>query len=73
MEFGVTCFFGKHFLYSPYEYSNEWVGDVIPSQFSTHLLTEMTKNSYFSHETGLLTPYPPKINGKLFLFSHTSR
>ena len=55
-----------------YEYSNEWV-DVIPSQFCTHLLTEMTKNSYFSHETVLLTPYPPKLNGKLCLFSHTSR
>ena len=56
-----------------FEYSNGRVGDVIPSQLSTHLLTEMTENSYFSHETVLLTPYPPKINGKLCLFSHTSR
>ena len=62
-------FFGKKkILFSPYEYSNKWIGDVIPSQFSTHLLTEM-----FSHETVLLTPYPPKLNGKLCLFSHTSR
>ena len=72
-NFEISCFFRKHFLYSPYEYSNEWVGDVIPSQFCTHLLTKMTKNSYFSHETVWLTPYPPKLNGKLCLFSHTSR
>ena len=57
-NFEIARFFRKTFifLYSPYEYSNELVGDVIPSQFYTQLLTEMTNNSYFSLETGLLTP-----------------
>ena len=32
---------------SIYEYANEWVDDVIASQFSIHLYTEMTKNFIF--------------------------
>ena len=34
-------FFGKHFLTSPYEYSNERVDDVIPSQFFIYIVYEM--------------------------------
>ena len=64
MAFSNFNFFSDFFfLTSPYEYSNERVDDVIPSQFSTHLFKEMTKNSYF---------YQPKINGKLCLCSHIS-
>ena len=40
-------FFGKHFLTSPYEYSNEWVDDVITSQFSTHFIYKTDKNLIF--------------------------
>ena len=32
-HFEISHCFGKHFLTSPYEYSNERVDDVIPSQF----------------------------------------
>ena len=40
-------FFGKHFLTSPYEYSNERVDDVIPSQFSIHFIYRNDKNLIF--------------------------
>ena len=40
-------FFGKHFLTSPYEYSNEWGDDVITSQFSTHVIYKNDKNLIF--------------------------
>ena len=43
-------FFRKHFLTSPYEYSNERVDDVIPSQFLLISYTDMTKISYFRYE-----------------------
>ena len=36
-HFEISHFFGKHFLTSPYEYSNEWVDDVIPSQFFIYM------------------------------------
>ena len=58
----VFCFLGKHFLYSPYGYLNEWVGDVIPSQLFTRLLTEITKNVY-SHilqDRAMLLPVSSK-------------
>ena len=42
-HFEVSQIFKKHFLPSRYEYANEWVDDVIASQFSIHLYTEMTK------------------------------
>ena len=35
------------FLTSPYEYSNEWVDDVITSQFSTHFIYINDKNLTF--------------------------
>ena len=37
-------FFGKHFLTSPYEYSNERVDDVMPSQFFHMLLYMKFRN-----------------------------
>ena len=40
-------FFGKQFLTSLYEYSNEWVDDVITSQFSTHFIYKNDKNLTF--------------------------
>ena len=39
--------FSEHFLTSPYEYSNEWVDDVIPSQFSIHFIYRNAKNLIF--------------------------
>ena len=50
-------FFGKHFLTSPYEYSNERV-DVIPSQFSIHFIYRNDKNLIFQlweYKTCLIT------------------
>ena len=46
-HFEISHFFGKHFLTSPYEYSNEWVDDVITSQFSTHFIYKTDKNLIF--------------------------
>ena len=46
-HFEISNFFGKHFLTSPYEYSNEWVDDVITSQFSTHFNYKNDKNIIF--------------------------
>ena len=51
-------FFGKHFLTSPYEYSNERVADVIPSQFSIHFIYRNDKNLIFQlweYKTCLIT------------------
>ena len=39
-HFEISHFFGKHFLTSPYEYSNELVDDVIPSQFFIYIVYE---------------------------------
>ena len=65
----ISYFFGKHFLASAYEYSNEQRDDVIPSNFSIHVsFTEITKISYFNNETVILSSYPLKINEKLCLF-----
>ena len=33
----------KHFLNSRYEYANEWVDDVIPSQFSMYFVYKILK------------------------------
>ena len=50
-HFEISQIFKKHFVTSQYEYANEWVDDVITSQFPIHFLyTEMKKNSYFSYE-----------------------
>ena len=68
MTFWNFTFFRKHFLTSPYEYSNEWVDDVISSQFSTHFIIEITKISYFSHETVNIALYPLKINEKCLVW-----
>ena len=43
MTFEISHFFGKHFLTSPYEYSNERVGDVIASQFVIYIIHEILK------------------------------
>ena len=51
-------FFGKHFLTSPYEYSNERVDDVIPSQISIHFIYRNDKNLIFQlweYKTCLIT------------------
>ena len=45
-HFEISCFFRKHFLTSPYEYSNERV-DVIPSQFSIDFIYRYDKNLIF--------------------------
>ena len=37
-HFEVSQIFTKHFLTSRYEYANEWVDDVITSQFSIHFV-----------------------------------
>ena len=47
VTFLISHFFRKHFLTSPYEYSNEWVDDVITSQFSTHFIYKTDKNLIF--------------------------
>ena len=46
-HFEISIFFVKHFLTSPYEYSNEWVDDVITSHFSTHFIYKTDKNLIF--------------------------
>ena len=38
----------KHFLTSPYEYSNERIDDVIPSQFSIDFIYRYDKKSHIS-------------------------
>ena len=43
MTFEISNIFGKHFLTSPYEYSNERVDDVIPSQFFIYIVYEILK------------------------------
>ena len=57
-HFEISHFFGKHFLTSPYEYSNERVDDVIPSQFSIHFIYRNDKNLIFQlweYKTCLIT------------------
>ena len=46
-HFEVSQFFKKHFLTSRYEYANEWVDDVIASQFSIHFIHRNDKNFIF--------------------------
>ena len=46
-HFEISIFFGKHFLTSPYEYSNERVDDVIPSQLFIYIVYEILKNFHF--------------------------
>ena len=56
-NFIYIFFFGKHFLTSPYKYSNERV-DVIPSQFSIHFIYRNDKNLIFQlweYKTCLIT------------------
>ena len=58
MKFHV--FFRKHFLTSPYEYSNERVDDVIPSQFSIDFIYRYDKNLIFplwKYKTCLITTH----------------
>ena len=58
MTFWNFTFFGKHFLTSPYEYSNERVDDVIPSQFSINFIYRNDKNLIFQlceYKTCLIT------------------
>ena len=42
-HFEISHVFGKHFLTSPYEYSNERVDDVIPSQFFIYIVYKILK------------------------------
>ena len=50
-HFEVSQIIKKHFLTSQYEYANEWVDDVIASQFSIHSVHRNYKNFiYFSYE-----------------------
>ena len=46
-HFEISHFFGKHFLTSPHEYSNERVDDVIPSQFFIYIVYEKNFNFHF--------------------------
>ena len=46
-NFEVSQIFRKQFLTSPYEYANEWVDDVIASQFSIHFVHRNDKNFIF--------------------------
>ena len=59
-HFEVSQIFKKHFLTSGYEYANEWVDDVIASQFSIHFVhrNEKKKKSYFSYENVRLALIP---------------
>ena len=43
----VSQIFKKHFLTSRYEYANEWVDDVIASQFSINFVHRNDKNFLF--------------------------
>ena len=55
-----TFFFRKHFLTIPYEYSNERVDDVIPSQFSIDFIYRYDKNLIFplwKYKTCLITTH----------------
>ena len=45
--FEVSQIFKKHFLTSRYEYANEWVDDVIASQFSIHFVHRNDKHLVF--------------------------
>ena len=44
-----TQIFKKHFLTIRYEYANEWVDDVIASQFSIHFVQRKKKSWYEGH------------------------
>ena len=46
-HFEVSQIFTKHFLTSRYDYANEWVDDVITSQFSIHFVHRNEKNFKF--------------------------
>ena len=46
-HFEVSQIFKKHFLTSRYQYGNEWVDDVIASQFSIHFVHRNDKNLIF--------------------------
>ena len=46
-HYEVSQIFKKHFLTSRYEYANEWVDDVIASQFSIHFVHRNYKNFIF--------------------------
>ena len=59
-NFEVSQIFKKHFLTSQYEYANEWVDDVIASQF----VHKMTKISYFSYENVRLALIPIWIDAE---------
>ena len=49
------------------QYSNEWVDDVITSQFSTHFIYKNRQKSaiYCSYKNVNLALYPPKINDEI--------
>ena len=59
-HFEISHFFRKQFLTNPYEYSNEWVDDVIPSQFSIDFIYRYDKNLIFplwKYKTCLITTH----------------
>ena len=55
-HFEISNFFEKHFLTSPYEYSNERVDDVMPSQFFICIVYEISK--FFDFYLILVKSYP---------------
>ena len=42
-HFEISIFVGKHFLTSPNEYWNEWISDVMPSQFDIYIIHEIVR------------------------------
>ena len=75
-HFEVSQIFKKHFLTSRYEYANEWVDDVIASQFSINFVhrngekkkkkkeRKKKKKSYFSYENVRLALIPLWIDAE---------
>ena len=65
-HFEVSQIFKKHFLTSHYEYANEWVDDVIASQFSIHFVHRNDKKFHiFSYENVRLALTPLWIDAEL--------
>ena len=47
MKFWISIIFNEYFLNSQYEYANEWVDDVIASQFSIYFVHRNDENPIF--------------------------
>ena len=55
-KFEISQIFKKQFLTSRYEYANEWVDDVIASQFSIHFVYRNDKKFHISAKRTLDFP-----------------